>query len=92
VSHPAAAAGGKFEVAPGGIGFLDSDALGREYTRDPFMVADNLNEWEITESGSLVCRVRPPPGLRRDLNRETSTLEVSGFARRSRHPAGSRET
>jgi aldose sugar dehydrogenase len=27
----------KFEVAPGGIGFLDSKALGREYTRDLFM-------------------------------------------------------
>jgi glucose/arabinose dehydrogenase len=27
----------KFEVAPGGIGFLDSKALGREYARDLFM-------------------------------------------------------
>jgi glucose/arabinose dehydrogenase len=27
----------KFEVAPGGIGFLDSNALGREYRRDLFM-------------------------------------------------------
>ena len=27
----------KFEVAPGGIGFLDSDALGRDYSRDLFM-------------------------------------------------------
>jgi aldose sugar dehydrogenase len=27
----------KFEVAPGGIGFLDSNALGRDYRRDLFM-------------------------------------------------------
>jgi aldose sugar dehydrogenase len=27
----------KFEVAPGGIGFLDSNALGRDYGRDLFM-------------------------------------------------------
>ena len=27
----------KFEVAPGGIGFLDSGALGREYSGDLFM-------------------------------------------------------
>ena len=27
----------KFEVSPGGIGFLDSRALGREYRRDLFM-------------------------------------------------------
>ncbi len=27
----------KFEVAPGGIGFLDSSALGRDYRRDLFM-------------------------------------------------------
>ena len=27
----------KFEVAPGGIGFLDSDELGRDYSRDLFM-------------------------------------------------------
>jgi glucose/arabinose dehydrogenase len=27
----------KFELAPGGIGFLDSNALGREYRRDLFM-------------------------------------------------------
>jgi aldose sugar dehydrogenase len=39
----------KFEVAPGGIGFLDSNALGRAYRNDLFMGG------AATSSGAVTC-------------------------------------
>jgi aldose sugar dehydrogenase len=42
----------KFEVAPGGIGFLDSTALGRDYRRDLFMAACATSSRVVTCSAS----------------------------------------